>query len=207
MIAIDGPAAAGKGTLARALAARLNFAYLDTGTLYRAVGLRAAAQGTLDDAAGLVLLAKSLQPSDLTHPDLRTPQAGSLASQVATQPEVRQALFDFQLSFGLTPPDGQAGAVLDGRDIGTVIFPDAHMKLFITARPQVRAQRRYDELPPDTRPAPDDLLRQVIERDARDSARDAAPLRPAADAHQIDTSHLDADQVLNLALSIYARLG
>ncbi len=202
VIAIDGPAAAGKGTLAKALAKELDLAYLDTGSLYRAVGLKAAAAGALDQAGPM---ATALTPADLNHRDLRTAEAGTYASKVAAQPEVRQALFDFQRSFGLTPPEGKSGAVLDGRDIGTVIFPEAPVKFFITASPEVRAQRRYDELAPDRRPTFAAMLAQVKERDARDSGRKDAPLRPAEDAHLIDTSDMGAAEVLNLALLIVAK--
>ena len=202
VIAIDGPAAVGKGTLAKAMAQHLNFAYLDTGKLYRAVGVRAAAQGQLAEATSI---AHGLTVDDLAHPALRTPAAARYASEVAVQPGVRQALLAFQRDFGRTPPGGKAGAVLDGRDIGTVIFPDADLKLFITASAEVRARRRYKELPPETRPAFDDLLRQVQDRDARDAHRDTAPMVAAADAHLIDTSDLDTQAVLNLALSIWTQ--
>ena len=204
VIAIDGPAAAGKGTLARAMAEALNFAYLDTGSLYRTVGLKAAAVKALDDAGAV---AASLSPHDLNHPELRSPQAGTYASQVATQPNVRKALFDFQRSFGLHPPEGKAGAILDGRDIGTVIFPEADLKLFVTASPEVRAQRRYAELPAQTRPSLAEILAQVRARDAQDASRATAPMTVAPDAHILDTSDQDAAQVLNLALSLYADLG
>ncbi len=200
VIAIDGPAAAGKGALARGLARALDFAYLDTGALYRAVGLKAAAAGTLDDAARI---AEGLEPPDLSHPDLRRAETGELASQVAAQSGVRQALLAFQRRFGLTPPDGKAGAILDGRDIGTVIFPDADLKLFITASAEVRAQRRFDELSPATRPPFATVLAQVRARDARDAGRQDAPMAMAADAHALDTSTLSAAQVLKSALSIW----
>ena len=207
VIAIDGPAAAGKGTLARALAAALNLAYLDTGTLYRVVGLKAAQAKTLDQATEI---AQSLDVQDLVHPLLRSVQAGDYASRVAAQPGVRQALFNFQRNFGLNPPGDEAGdkagAVLDGRDIGTVIFPEADVKLYITARAEVRAKRRYDELDPQTRPSLADMLAQVQARDARDSGRADSPLRPADDAHTIDTSDLSADDVFNLALSFVPKI-
>ena len=198
VITIDGPAAAGKGTLAKSLAQVLDFAYLDTGSLYRAVGLRAAAEGKLAQAGSV---AENLQPEDLHHPKLRTQDAGSYASQVAVQPAVRQALFDFQRKFGLTPPEGKAGAVIDGRDIGTVIFPDAPLKFFITASAPARAQRRFAELDPATRPDFAEVLAQVRERDARDQGRAEAPLLPADDAHQIDTTEMNRQQVLDKALS------
>lgn len=199
IIAIDGPAAAGKGTLAKALARQLNFAYLDTGLLYRCVGVKAAEQKMLTDAT---VIAQGLEPPDLNRTDLRTPAAGSHAAKVAGQPGVRQALFNFQHHFGLNPPEGKAGAILDGRDIGTVIFPDADFKFYISASPQARAQRRYDELPPESRPSLSEILMQIKERDARDATREEAPMRAARDAHLIDTSHLDRDQVFHLALSI-----
>lgn len=200
VIAIDGPAAAGKGTLARALAQALDYAYLDTGSLYRAVGLKAAA-----NEAAAVQAANTLSFADLQHPDLRSPHASERASQVAAMPEVRKALVAFQRQFGEQPPNGKTGAVLDGRDIGTVIFPDAAVKLFITAHPRVRAHRRYRELEPATRPDLATVRQQIETRDARDLARAEAPLKPAADAYHIDSSDLDADQVLNLALSFVAK--
>lgn len=198
VIAIDGPAAAGKGTLARALASHLGFAYLDTGSLYRAVGLKAAAAGTLADAGAA---AQTLSAQDLAHGDLRTLNAGSYASQVAVQPDVRDALFAFQRSFGADQP----GVILDGRDIGTVIFPDAPLKLFITASAEVRARRRFVELQAGTdthAQTYETVLAQVRARDARDSGRAEAPLIAAADAHVIDTSHCTADQVLAAALDL-----
>ena len=202
VIAIDGPAAAGKGTLAKALAKELDLAYLDTGILYRAVGIKAAAAHILDQAGAL---AASLTPQDLSHPDLRRVEAGEYASKVAAQPEVRQALFAFQRAFGRAPPEDKVGAVLDGRDIGTVIFPEAAIKFFITAHPEVRARRRYVELDPATRPTFAVLLSQVEERDRRDSSRKDAPLRMAADAQLIDTSDKSPAEVLNLALSIVTK--
>lgn len=202
VIAIDGPAAAGKGTLAKALAEQLDLAYLDTGLLYRAVGVKAEPQGALEDAG---TIARALEPHDLDREDLRTHEAGTLASKVAAQPEVRSALLDFQRAFGSRPPGGKKGAVLDGRDIGTVIFPDAETKLFVTASAEVRARRRYDELDPQTRPPFDEVLAKVKERDARDQGRADAPLRPAEDAHLIDTSEMTAEAVLNLALSILGK--
>ena len=202
VIAIDGPAAAGKGTLARALAAHLDFAYLDTGTLYRAVGLKAAHLGLLD-AAGPV--AEGLAAQDLNHPQLRSLAAGEFASQVAAQSNVRAALFAFQRKYGLQPPDGKAGAILDGRDIGTVIFPQASLKLFITASAEIRAHRRLTEQrvkPGGNTITMEDMLAQVRTRDARDSNRKDAPLQAAKDAHVIDTSYLNAKQVLQAALDL-----
>ena len=197
IIAIDGPAAAGKGTLARALAERLGFAYLDTGALYRAVGLKAAAADMVEEAGEV---ARTLEQADLNHPDLRTLKAGDYASRVAVQPEVRAALFDFQRGFGADGP----GAVLDGRDIGTVIFPDAPLKLFITASAEVRAQRRLADVTdvPAGKATFEDVLAQVRERDARDASRTDAPLRPAEDAHTLNTSHMSAEHVLSAALDL-----
>ena len=147
IIAIDGPAAAGKGTLARRLAAHLDFAYLDSGLLYRAVAARALGEGIdLNDDRALEALAQALQPGDLDRSDLRAPKVSEAASRVAALTPVRQALVDFQRSFADSPPGGKGGAVLDGRDIGTVICPYATCKLYITATREVRAKRRWLEL-------------------------------------------------------------
>ncbi|MDE3237549.1 MAG: (d)CMP kinase [Paracoccaceae bacterium] len=173
-VAIDGPAAAGKGTISRALAARFGFAHLDTGLLYRAVGAK---------GGDPVAVARSLQPDDLARGDLRTLEAGQAASRVAAIPEVRAALVDFQRRFARA----EGGAVLDGRDIGTVICPEAEAKLFITAAPEVRAHRRWLEVGGDE----EKVLAEVKERDARDMGRADAPLRPAADAVILDTTGLD----------------
>ena len=172
-VAIDGPAAAGKGALARALAAEFGFAHLDTGLLYRAV----AAKGGDPVAA-----AKTLTTADLTRPDLRSLATGQAASRIAVDPQVRAALTAFQRRFAKAP----GGAVLDGRDIGTVICPQAQVKFYITARPEIRAQRRWLELGGD----PAQVLAEVQERDRRDMGRSEAPLRPAVDAVVLDTSDL-----------------
>ena len=200
VIAIDGPAAAGKGTLAQSMAAKLDFAYLDTGSLYRAVGIKARLANSLDDATKI---AQNLKPEDLTHTSLRSAETGELASQVAVQQGVRGALYDFQRTFGLNPPDRKAGAILDGRDIGTKIFPEADLKLFVTARAEVRARRRHEQLNSPSTPTIDDLLLQVRRRDARDASRSEAPMEVAPDSYMIDTSDMDAPSVLNLALSIW----
>lgn len=191
-VAIDGPAAAGKGTISRAVAARFGFAHLDTGLLYRAVGAKVAA------GAEAVAAAQLLTPEDLAAEGLRSLAAGQMASKVAAIPEVRAALVAFQRSFARR----SGGAVLDGRDIGTVICPEAEVKLFVTASPEVRAQRRWREVGGD----PAQVLAEVIERDARDTGRADAPLRPAADAVILDTSGIDADTAIARAVGIVARV-
>jgi cytidylate kinase len=189
-VAIDGPAAAGKGTIGRAVAERFGFRHLDTGLLYRAVGVKGG-----DPAAA----ARSLTPEDLARGDLRTLAAGQAASRVAALPEVRAALVDFQRRFARA----EGGAVLDGRDIGTVICPEAEVKLYVTASAEVRAHRRWLELGGDAA----QVLAEVRERDARDTGRADAPLRAAADAVVIDTSALAiAEAVDRAARIVQARL-
>jgi len=204
IIAIDGPAAAGKGTLARRLAAHLDFAYLDSGLLYRAVAARALGEGIdLNDDRALEALAQALQPGDLDRSDLRAPKASEAASRVAALTPVRQALVDFQRSFADSPPGGKGGAVLDGRDIGTVICPYATCKLYITATREVRAKRRWLELRErDPAAIYDRVFNDLVVRDERDETRKDAPLKPAADAVIIDTSALTADAVFAQALAI-----
>lgn len=184
-VAIDGPAAAGKGTISRAVARRFGFRHLDTGLLYRAVGVKGGDPGAA---------ARSLTPEDLERGDLRTLEAGQAASRVAALPEVRAALVEFQRRFAR----GEGGAVLDGRDIGTVICPEAEVKLYVTASPEVRAHRRWLELGGDEA----QVLAEVRERDARDMGRADAPLRPAADALLIDTSDLDIDAAVAAAIAV-----
>ncbi len=204
VIAIDGPAAAGKGTLARRLAEALGLPYLDTGLLYRAVGRRVLdTGGDPADPATAAAAAAGLRPEDLCRDDLRGPAADAAASAVATIPAVRAALVDFQRGFAAA-----GGAVLDGRDIGTVIFPDAAVKLFVTASLPTRARRRWAEL---EAKGVEVALAQVEEdmrvRDAMDAARVAAPLRPAADAVRLDTTTLDPDAAFAEALrEVRARL-
>lgn len=199
IVAIDGPAAAGKGTLARRLAAELGLPYLDTGLLYRAVGrLVLDAGADPRDPAAAEAAARRLDPTDLARDDLRGPAADAASSAVAAIPGVRAALLEFQRGFG-----AKGGAVLDGRDIGTVIFPDAPAKLFVTASAAERARRRWLELRDQGSDAElATVEREMRERDERDSARAAAPLRPAEDAVTIDTSQMNADAAFQAALAV-----
>ena len=183
-VAIDGPAAAGKGTIGRALAAQFGFAHLDTGLLYRAVGAK---------GGDPVLAAKSLTADDLTRDDLRSMAAGEAASRVAVHPQVRAALLQFQRAFARR----MGGAVLDGRDIGTVICTEAEVKLFVTASADVRAHRRWLELGGDE----GQILADVIARDERDIGRSDAPLRAADDAITLDTSALTVEAALARAVA------
>ncbi len=195
LIAIDGPAASGKGTIASRLADAFHLPYLDTGLLYRAVGLRAGAAP--EDAAAAV--ARRLDAADLADPALHTRAAGEIASRVAVYPGVRAALLDFQRRFAAQP----GGAVLDGRDIGTVIAPDADAKLFVTARPEVRAERRWKQLAGQGEAVSlDEVLADIRRRDARDSGRASAPLVRAADAVLLDTSQMDISQSVEAARRI-----
>ena len=204
IIAIDGPAAAGKGTLARRLAKHFDLAYLDTGSIYRAVGKKVLDAGAdPEDAAGAEAVARALKAQDLVVQGLRTDEVAQAASKVSAIPGVRAALLDFQRDFAAYPPDGKKGAVLDGRDIGTVVCPEARAKLFVSASTEVRAERRFKELRDRGLEAIyARVLEDMKERDARDSSRAASPLEPAKDAHQLDTSALDADQVFAQALEI-----
>lgn len=200
VIAIDGPAAAGKGTLARRLATHYDLPYLDTGLLYRAVGRKAQALGLdLDDPDAVAPIALALDPAEMEEPALRGHEAGELASRVAAHPKVRTALTQYQRSFA----DRQSGAVLDGRDIGTVICPDARVKIFVTASAEVRARRRTDELNAKGRTVVyERILAEVKARDERDSGRSVAPLKPAEDAHLLDTSDLDIESAFRAAVTI-----
>lgn len=207
IVAIDGPAAAGKGTLARRLAAHFGLALLDTGLLYRAVGMKTLREGAdPGDAGRAARVARGLAPADLEDPDLRSESAAAAASKVAAVPAVRAALLDFQRSFADHPPGGAKGAVLDGRDIGTVVCPDADVKLFVTASVEVRAERRLKELRQrGVEAIPTHVLQDMKERDARDSGRDVAPLAPASDACVLDTSSLDAEAAFKAALDFIAK--
>jgi cytidylate kinase len=200
VIAIDGPAAAGKGTLARRLADHYRLAYLDSGSLYRGVALTLLRQGGSAAEAAAVAAAKALRPELLGDPELRAEATGALASKVAAIPAVRAALLDWQRDFAAHPPAERRGAVLDGRDIGTVVLPGAKVKFFITASDEARAMRRFKELQAKGGGAIyATVLEDMRERDARDTARATAPMKPAEDAEIIDTSALDADQVFQRA--------
>ncbi len=202
IIAIDGPAAAGKGTLARRLAETLGFAYLDTGLIYRAVAARvlAAGEGPHDTEAA-TRAAGALRPDDLARGDLRREEVGQGASVVAALPEVRAALLAFQRDFAKQSSEGRKGAVLDGRDIGTVVCPGAEVNLFVTASPEMRAKRRHKELlERGEQSIYARVLQEVRDRDARDSGREAAPLRPAEDAIVLDTTELNAEAAYQTAL-------
>ena len=204
VIAIDGPAAAGKGTLARRLAAALGLAHLDTGLLYRAVGRLVLDAGQApDDPAVAEAAARGLVAADLARTDLRGSEADRASSLVATMPGVRAALLAFQRRFAAQ------GAVLDGRDIGTVVAPDAAIKLFVTASPAARARRRWLELQGRGVAATLATVEAELQaRDAQDAAREAAPLKAAADAVVLDTTELDADAAFARALEIVrSRLG
>jgi CMP/dCMP kinase len=213
IIAIDGPSASGKGTLARRLAERFGLAHLDTGALYRVTGFLVLMRGgdpadpvVAEWAAKEVPAALIRDPTLVLGPRIRTEAVGGAASVVAAIPAVRAALLAFQRSFARHPPPPAKGAVLDGRDIGTVVCPDANMKLFITASVESRAFRRVKELRERGAAAIyDDVLQDLRERDARDSERQVAPLAAAPDAITIDTTLLEADQVFEQASKLIAR--
>jgi cytidylate kinase len=207
VIAIDGFAASGKGTLARNLAKKLGFAWLDTGALYRAVALKVIESGADpadEDAATAAAhaLRENLDPKELDSPILRSDSVGDGASKVATYAGVRSALLQYQKDFAAHPPETAKGAVLDGRDIGTVICPTATVKFFITASPETRAGRRFKELQSRGLDATyEAVLEEMRTRDARDEGRAEAPLKPASDAKTIDTTSMSEQDVLDIALS------
>ena len=199
IIAVDGPTASGKGTIAAALAAHFGLAFLDTGLLYRAVGRQVFLDGGDPDSAADALAAASFPDRLLADPHLRSEATGGLASRVSIHPSVRSALFDRQRAFALQP----GGAVLDGRDIGTVIAPDADIKLFVTATAHARAERRWKEM--HSRGLDLDLAAieaDILRRDARDTTRADSPLRPAPDAHILDTSALDRAAAIAAAIAL-----
>lgn len=199
-VAIDGPAAAGKGTISRAVAEAFGFSYLDTGSLYRAVGVKALeiGRGVIDPTVA-AKVAGNLSDTDIARDDLRTAMAGQAASKVAALPEVRAALLEFQKTYARR----EGGAVLDGRDIGTVICPEAEVKIYVTASDEIRAERRHKELVVNK---PDLSVEQVLSdlraRDARDASRDAAPMRAADDALLLDTTKLSIDAAVAEALAL-----
>lgn len=207
IITIDGPAASGKGTVARRLANHLDFFYLDTGATYRLVGLAAAAaniepEDDPDQVADLARdMVNSFDIAQLNNPELKSDLAGRMASRCAQFPVVRTAVLDLQRGLAHTPPTRQSGSVMDGRDCGTVICPDAPYKFYITASVDVRAKRRFDELTArGDHPNYDEILAEMKIRDDRDMNRSTAPLKPADDAMVIDTDGLDADHVFKTML-------
>jgi cytidylate kinase len=203
IVTIDGPAASGKGTLARRLAEHLNVPHLDTGLLYRAVAAHLLAGGAaLNDVAAAAAAARGIDPRSLDRDLLAAPGLGEAASRVAAFPEVRAALLKFQQDFARRP----GGAVLDGRDTGTVIAPEAAVKIFVTASPEVRAGRRHRELAArGDRITYEQVLADIRRRDERDAGRSAAPLKPAPDAVLLDTSDLDIEAAFREVLKIVRR--
>jgi len=203
IIAIDGPAASGKGTIAKRVAEHFGLPVLDTGLLYRAVARDLRARGfQLDDPWAGAAIAKSLDATTLDDEALRGAKAGDAASVAAKIPQVRAALLMFQREFAAQSP----GAVLDGRDIGTVICPDAHVKIFVTARPEVRAARRHAEITARGEAITHaEVLADILARDARDSGRGAAPMIRAPDAHLLDTSELDIEAAFQAAVGLIPR--
>jgi cytidylate kinase len=209
IIAVDGPAASGKGTLSRRLARHYGLAHLDTGSIYRAAAMHAIElDGDPADPAVAEAAARRVRPEDLDDERLRGEMVGQGASMVAAIPGVRAALLAFQRDFARHPPGGARGAVLDGRDIGTVVCPEAEVKLFVTASLEARAMRRFRELRERHHPAIyGEVLQDLEQRDARDRERRTAPLVAAPDAFVLDTTHLDADAAFAAAVThVEARL-
>jgi len=207
IVAIDGPAAAGKGTIARDIAEQLNLAYLDSGSLYRAVAHAVLCAGSdpADDAAA-EQAARTLDIEAIDQTAIRTREVGSAASQVAAKPPVRAALLETQRRFAHNPPEGRAGVVMDGRDIGTVICPDADVKLFVTASDEARAHRRWLELSKDDAAlTQEQVLADLQERDRRDRERDTSPMVQAEDAVLLDTTNLSIEAAIQAALDIVGR--
>ena len=200
IIAIDGPAASGKGTLGKRLAAHYALRHLDTGLIYRAVAKALLDAGRpLDDRAAAAAAARALDPARFDEAALKSHTVGEAASIVSAIPEVRAALLAFQRAFAARPP----GAVLDGRDIGTVIAPDADVKIYVVAAPSVRAQRRAAEMKASGQAVDDAaILADILKRDERDRNRAAAPLVKAPDAHELDTTHLNVEQAVAAAIAI-----
>ena len=206
VIAVDGPAASGKGTLSRKLSDIFTLAYLDTGLLYRAVGLAAIFSGydynNLSNAQ-IIAITKEINLNELDNPLLRSEECGKIASIVAAIPLIRAGLIDIQKQFANDRHPHAAGVIIDGRDIGTIICPDAAIKFFITASPQIRAKRRWLQLTESGKTVTiDDVTNEIITRDERDSSRAAAPLRIATGANVIDTSDMTIDDVVFAASAI-----
>jgi cytidylate kinase len=200
IIAIDGPAASGKGTLGKRLAAHYGLRHLDTGQIYRAVAQALLESGCpMTDDTAAIAAARSLDPARLDDSVLKTDEVGNLASIVSAIPQVREALLAFQRDFAAQPP----GAVLDGRDIGTVIAPDAEVKIFLTASPEERARRRViDHRDRGLNVDEATILADIKKRDERDASRAVAPFKPAPDAHLLDTTYLDIDAAFRAAVDI-----
>ncbi len=204
VIAVDGTAASGKGTLAKKLAAHFGFAHLDSGSLYRLVALGVMeAGGNPNSEADALKAARAIDPAKANDPRIRSAEIGKAASLVSVFPPVRAALLDYQRNFATNPPRGAPGAVIDGRDIGTVVCPDAPAKLFVDAAPEVRAHRRWLELKA-AGATPDEptILREIKERDARDSTRAISPQKPAANADLLDTTDKGIDTAFAAALAL-----
>lgn len=202
IIAIDGNAASGKGTLAKKLAQRLGFSHMDTGSLYRLVAYNLMKDGRAADEGRAVAAAKALsrsyKPADSDNPEIRTDVVGSLTSKISAIPAVRAQILELQRNFASNAP---RGAILDGRDIGTVVCPEAEVKFFVTASPEIRAGRRHKELQSKGISVTyDAVLADMRERDARDAGRSTAPMKPAADAIMLDTGAMTVDEVLAFAL-------
>jgi cytidylate kinase len=204
IIAIDGPAASGKGTIGRSVAAHFGLRHLDTGLIYRAVAKALLDSGhRLDDAAHAVAAARALDPAQFDHHALKSHTIGEAASITSAIPEVRAALLAFQRDFAAQPP----GAVLDGRDIGTIICPQAEVKIFVTAAPEERARRRAAELRAQGETVDEaTVLADILSRDQRDRTRAVAPLKPAADAHLLDTTKLNIEQATAAAIALVERV-
>ncbi len=195
IVAVDGPAAAGKGTIARRLAEELGYAHLDTGALYRAVALRVLDAGAdPNDAAAAAAAAAGITQTDLADPRIREDATANVASQVSAHPQVRAALLDLQRDFAAHPPGGAKGAVIEGRDIGTVVWPQAERKIFLDASVEIRAERRFQELQDrGAMVTRKEVLEDLRRRDEADRNRAVSPLVPAPDAYLLDTSNLDID--------------
>ena len=202
LIAVDGPAAAGKGSLSLKLAEHFDFARLDTGLIYRAVAMKVLKTEGSNSNKDAVEIAQLLSLNDMNTKGLRNEEVGIMASKIAIIPEVRNILLRFQRDFAANPPSNKLGAVLDGRDIGTVVCPNANFKLFVTASSEVRAERRFKELQDRGEEAiRSAILQDIIDRDERDRSRSVSPLMPAQDAYILETSTLDLDAVFKIALN------